>query len=139
MIEEKSLELLSQALMGQRRAVRCYELIAAAAADPRDKDLLLAIRREERRHYYLLEGMYEDICGHAYHQTRVSLSLPRVYGQMLKTALCDKLAAIDFYEALLPELQCVKNQELLAMIISDQKEHARILVAIYDRNTAGSP
>jgi len=135
MIDEKTTELLNQALMGQKRAVRCYELIAAAAPDFRDKELLLAIRREERRHYYLLEGVYEDICGHAYNPPRVSLSLPRVYVQMLKTALCDKLAAIDFYEALLPELHCVKNQELLTMILSDQKEHARILVAIYDRNS----
>lgn len=133
MLEMPVVEMLSQALLGQKRAVRYYELLAAAAPDARDRQLLLTIRREERRHYYLLEGVYEDISGQAYSAPRLSLAMPRQYGQMLKTALCDKLAAIDFYEALQNSLHCVKNQELLTLIVSDQKEHARILVAIYDR------
>lgn len=134
MDKEEIIALLNRALTGQRRSVKAFELIAAAAADRADKQLLLAMRREERRHYYLLEGIYEEICGQPCPQPRLSISLPKNYCEMLKVAICDKLEAIDFYEQLDAALTCVKQRELLAIILTDQKEQARILASIYQRS-----
>lgn len=130
---DQAVMLISQALLVQKRSVRTYEIIASAAPTIGERELLLGIRREERRHYYLLEGIYEEQTGQAYMAQRPSLSLPRQYSDMLKTALCDKLAAIDFYENLQEQIACQKDQMLVALIISDQKEHARILAALYDQ------
>ena len=131
--KEQTVALVSQALQVQKRSVRAYEIIAASAPNVGARDLLLGIRREERRHYYLLEVIYEEQTGQAYMVQRPSLSLPRQYSDMLKTALCDKLAAIDFYENLREQIACQKNQMLVEWIISEQKEHARILAALYDQ------
>ena len=123
----------TEALLLQKRSVRALGLITAAAQLRQDKDLLAAIRREERRHYYLLEGIYEETTGKPFAANRAALSLPKNYPDMLRTAICDKLAAIDFYEELIINVKCVRQKELLVIIISDQKEHARILASIYSR------
>ena len=130
---DEAAKLVSRALQVQKRSVKAYEIIAAAAPGSKERELLLGVRREERRHYYLLEGIYEDMTGEPFAPARSALSLPRQYHDMLKTALCDKLAAIDFYEDLQEKLSCLKNQMLLELIVSDQKEHARLLAALYDQ------
>ena len=59
--------------------------------------------------------------------------MPKFYPDMLKTAICDKLEVIDHLELIVKAMNCVRQQELMAIIISDQKEHARILASIYGR------
>ncbi len=133
LINEQLAELLARALTNERRAIRVDELLAAAAGSRRERELLQAIRREERRHYYLLEGIYEDMTGEEYHGGRLSLSLPRRYDDMLKAAMADKLAAVDFYSELIGQIGCVRNKQFVETILCDQKEHIRLLAALYDR------
>ncbi|MEG1662194.1 MAG: ferritin-like domain-containing protein [Clostridiales bacterium] len=132
-MEKTITEHLRDAMLVQSRAVRSIGIIGQAAGLRHDKELLAAIRREERRHYYFLEGIYEDITGKSCPISPAPLSLPKNYQDMLRTAICDKLAAIDFYEILVDEIKCLRQKELMEIIVSDQKEHARILAAIYGR------
>ena len=132
-MNENLVEMVSSAMLAQRRSVRAYEIIVAAAPNQRDKELLRTIRREERRHYYFLEGIYEDLTGEQVKPQRVAISMPKCFPDMLKTAICDKLEVIDHLELIVKEMNCVRQRELMAIIISDQKEHARILAAIYGR------
>ncbi len=132
--QQALLQDLGLGLQAQRRAVRVYEILAAAAPNRRERELLLGVRREERRHYYFLEAIYEDLSGQGPVPPRVALSLPRQYPEMLKTALCDKLAAIDFYQALREKIRCGKNQQLMDFLLAEQKEQARLLAALYDRS-----
>ena len=127
------LEMIAAAMVAQKKSVRAYEIMVAAAPSQRDKELLRTIRREERRHYYFLEGIYEDLTGEQVKLQRVAISMPKFYPDMLKTAICDKLEVIDHLELIVKAMNCVRQQELLAIIISDQKEHARILASIYGR------
>jgi len=127
------IEMLNAAMQAQRRSVRIYEIMANAAIGAKDKDMLRTIRREERRHYYLLEGIFEDLTGEAVLPQRPALSMPKYFPDMLKTAICDKLEVIDHLELIRSEMNCVRQRDLLDIIISDQKEHARILAAIYGR------
>ena len=130
---DKLTNMINQAMLAQRRSVRVYELIAGAANNAKDKELLHTIRREERRHYYLLEGIYEDLTGLGVEMQKVTLSLPKHFPDMLKTAICDKLEVIDHMDEIRNEMNCVRHKDLMNLIISDQKEHARILAAIYGR------
>ncbi|MBQ1502301.1 MAG: ferritin-like domain-containing protein [Firmicutes bacterium] len=125
--------MLEGAMRVQKRSVRVYELMAAAARSPKDRELLRTIRREERRHYYFLEGIYEELTGKAVQPVRTALSLPRYYPDMLRTAICDKLETIDRLELIMGELRCVKQRQVMDIILTDQKEHARILGGIYGR------
>ena len=127
------LPMLEQAMMAQKRSVRAYELMANAARSPGDRELLHTVRREERRHYYFLEGIYEELTGKAVRLPRPALSIPGYYPDMLRVAICDKLDAIDQLERVRGLLNCVKQQEVMDMLLADQKEHARILGGIYRR------
>ncbi len=130
---ENLLDMIAAAMLAQRKSFRAYEIIVNAAPNQRDKELLRTIRREERRHYYFLEGIYEDLTGEQAKPQRVAISLPKFYPDMLKTAICDKLEVIDHLEMIVQVMNCVRQKELMSIIISDQKEHARILASIYGR------
>ena len=127
---ENLLDMIAAAMLAQRKSFRAYEIIVNAAPNQR---LLRTIRREERRHYYFLEGIYEDLTGEQAKPQRVAISLPKFYPDMLKTAICDKLEVIDHLEMIVQVMNCVRQKELMEIIISDQKEHARILASIYGR------
>lgn len=129
----EQLDLLKQALEQQRRSVRCFELLLNVAGRD-EKKVLSAMQREDRRHYYLLEGVYEEISGQAYRPPRLSIAMPRQYIPMLQTMIKNKLYAISLYEKLDSSLNCVKQKELLAIVISDQKEQSRLLAEIYNSN-----
>jgi len=131
--QEMILTMLHGAMQAQKRSVRAYELMVGAAHSPGDKELLRTIRREERRHYYLLEGIYEDICGKAVRLPRGAVSMPRYYPDMLRTAICDKLEVIDHLEELDKHIRCLRQKDMLAIILGDQKEHARMLAVMYGR------
>ena len=128
------LDMLAQALQQQRRTVRGFELMLAAAARREDKRSLSAMQREDRRHYYLLEGIYEEISGQAYRSPKTAVAMPRQYVSMLQVMIRNKLDAIDFYEKLNDTLDCLKHKELLTIVISDQKEQARLLAEIYNNS-----
>ncbi len=130
----EQLELLNQALQQQRRSVRCFELMLAAANKREDKRMLSAMQREDRRHFYLLEGIYEEIAGHAYRPPRLAVAMPRQYVPMLQVMIKNKLDTVSFYEKLDEALDCSKQRELLDIVISDQKEQARILAEIYNNS-----
>ena len=132
-INENLANMVAAAMTAQRRSVRAYEIMVAAAPLAKDKELLRTIRREERRHYYFLEGIYEDLTGEQLKLQRIAISMPKHFQDMLKTAICDKLEVIDHLELISKEMNCVRQKELMDLIISDQKEHARILASIYGR------
>jgi len=124
---------LYEGLCKEKRAVRALSVIIGAAPRLADRELLSAVQREERRHYYLLEGMYEEVAGKACETPAAAVSLPKNFCEMLKTQICDKLEAIDLYERTLPQLECLRLRELMQIILDDQKEHARVLAGIYQR------
>lgn len=128
------LDMLGQAMQQQRRSIRCFELLIAAAGNREEKRKLSAMQREDRRHYYLLEGIYEEIAGQAFRLPRLAVAMPRQFVPMLQVMIKNKLDTVSFYEKLDDSLDCIKQKELLAIVISDQKEQARLLGEIYNNN-----
>ncbi len=126
-------QILLKIMMGHKKAVRSLAIILGNAYRLADKELLAAILREERRHYYLLEGIYEEVADQAACNLNASISLPKSFNEMLKTQICAKLNIIEAYEDILGHLTCARHQELAQIILADQKEHARIMAGIYNR------
>ena len=126
-------KMLATAMAAEKTSVRCYEIMLGATMDIEEKELLTAIRREERRHYYLFEGMYEQSAGKPLQIGKAPVSMPKNFCDMLKTAICDKLEAVEFYEELFDVLECPRDKEWLAIILADEKDHARLLATIYDK------
>jgi rubrerythrin len=127
-------DLVLAAMITTKRSLRAVTIISDTAPCLTDRELLATILREERRHYYLLEGVYEDIVNQPPQINPASVSLPKDYIEMLKTCICDKLAAVEQFEDLPEKINCARHNELMQIIIRDQKEHTRILAGIYNRN-----
>ena len=122
--------MLKEALAGEKMAESNYQLMQEAAP-PADRESVFTIACEENRHFLLLQSLYHELFGVMPPEARVAASMPQGYRQMLKTSICDELEAVAFYGQLADELKCLRHKELICFIINDEKNHARILSAIY--------
>lgn len=125
--------MLKEAMAAERMAIRNYDLLLEAAQEEDVREDIRHIRREEKRHYVLLEGMYEEMTGLEYAVGRAPASMPQNYYDMIRTSICDELEAVNFYEYLAKEIDCEIQRATVWEIMNEEKEHARILAAIYRR------
>lgn len=132
-VDENLQRMLEEAMLGEKMSARCYEVMIKAAESEEDKALIGGLRRDEKKHQLIFADIYEDSTSLSAPQGPVSVSLPKHYHDMLKTLICDELDAIVFYERLAPLLSCQRHQEILLSVINEEKEHARILAALYQR------
>ncbi|MGI6361755.1 MAG: hypothetical protein ACOX05_05620 [Bacillota bacterium] len=123
--------LLREAMWNEQISIRSYQILAQKAPNAKDERQIRAIRRQERLHYVLLADMYEEITGVDFVPGSPSVSLPKDFCGMIKTAIYDELASVRFYEKLAKDLDCARQQKRLREIINDEKHQARILAAIY--------
>jgi len=131
--DENLLRMLEEAMLGEKMSTRCYEIVINAADIEEDKALLAGLRRDEKKHQLIFADIYEETSGQSAAVGPASVSLPKQYHNMLKTVICDELDAIVFYERLSPLLSCKLHQEVLLGIINEEKDHARVLAALYKR------
>ena len=131
--DEELLGMLEEAMQGEKMSTRCYEVMIKSVGDAEEKALLASMRRDERKHQMIFADIYEENSGLSAPERPVSVSLPKYYHDMLKTVICDELDAIVFYERLSPVLTCKRHQEIILAVINEEKEHARILAALYKR------
>ena len=131
--DREIIKMLKDALMVEKMAICNYEIMLEAAKDYNEKMHITQIHRNERRHYFLLEEIYESYTGEVSPEIKSVASMPTGYIDMLKTSICDELDKVGFYESLIGKLTCLRQKEMIATILNDEKEHARILAAFYKR------
>jgi rubrerythrin len=129
----EAIRMLKEGMAAEKMAARDYDILIEAATHQEEREWLMHIRSTEKRHYLLLEDIYRDLTGEDYPIPRPSASMPQYYCDMIKTSICDALEAAAFYERLIYQLSCLRHQEIVCAILNDEKEHARILAAIYQR------
>lgn len=126
--------LLQEAIAYELTGARTYPLIAKMAPTTAEESQLEALRRDERRHHIVLVAIYDELTGIWDEKGECALSLPTIYPEMLKTAICDKLSGVVLYEQLAANLSCAHQKQLICQIMNDEKQHARILAALYEKN-----
>ncbi|MGI5891464.1 MAG: hypothetical protein ACOX7H_01830, partial [Bacillota bacterium] len=55
--------MIKDAIMGEKMAVRSYEIMATLAPNMQELAQINIIRRDERKHSCLLENLYDEIIG----------------------------------------------------------------------------
>ena len=124
-------QMLKESMVDEKDSIYAYEAIAEKSKKPADRNTVLAIRRDEKRHYGLLREMYGEITGREYHAGQVHADLPYSYIEMIKSSICGELEAAAFYEKLACSLACMRHKEIVCSILNDEKIHAKKLAAIY--------
>ncbi|MCL2816868.1 MAG: hypothetical protein FWD39_00575 [Clostridiales bacterium] len=124
-------QMLKEAMVDEKEAASAYEAIAEKSKNPADRNALLAIRRDEERHYGLLCEIYGEITGREYPAGKVYSEPPHSYLEMIKSSICGELEAAASYEKLACALTCMRHKETVCSILNDEKMHAKKLAAIY--------
>jgi len=127
----ETVQMLKEAMVDEKEAACDYAAIAEKSRKPEEKEALLAIRRDEERHYGLLHEIYGEITGREYQSEQVGAELPHRYAEMLKSSICGELEAAAHYEKLACGLACMRHKEIVCSILNDEKMHAKRLAAIY--------
>jgi rubrerythrin len=136
------IRMLQEVMMDENAAAKNLDLIASLAPNAQEQSQLHAIRMDDRRHCYFLQDIYEEITGDNYSAGIASVSLPTNYCDMIRAVLYDKIKAAVTYEQLACNLACFKQKDMVCFILNDEKHHARMLAAIYQRcakKMAGQP
>lgn len=126
-------KMLCEAMLGEQMTMRSYQIMAEAAPNAREQSQINKLRRDERLHYALLADIYEEITGVEFEIGVPSVSFPRDYCGMIKTAIYDELSAVHLYQELANIIDCARYKERIERIIDEEKHHARILAAIYQQ------
>ncbi len=129
----EAIQLLKEGLLGEQMAIRGYEMIRHNSGSGQDKELITSILRDERRHYFLLQEIFEERTDTVFEMAKASISMPMDFIDMIKTAICDELEAVAFYERLAGMLDCMRQKEIVLQILNDEKEHAQLLAGLYQR------
>lgn len=125
------LQAIRDAMKDEREASRMYHYMAKKAPCEADKQLFYSIRRDEKRHYCLLQEIYRDLTCECYCVDEISVRKPKGYCRALKKAICHEMQDATDYENLASALTCVEHQEIVICIMNDEKEHAQKLAALY--------
>ena len=123
--------MLRAAMKNELRAARKYRYLAELAQCESDKEMLLGIRADEKRHFRLLQEIYRDLTCECYPAPRVCVKRPSNMCKGLKRAICAEMDDVSFYEQLAQCLTEMQHKEIVLSILNDEREHAQQLAALY--------
>lgn len=123
------LELIMDALKDEKNAARLYERLAEAAQGDEEKELLMQLVSDERKHYKMLLEIYYTLTGERLEnepeadEPTISDNLCREYARLVK----EEIEAAKGYRTM---FFLFLNQELrdnFFEILTDEQHHALIL------------
>jgi len=123
--------MLREAMKDELRAARRYRYLAELAQCESDKEMLIGIRMDEKRHFRLLQEIYRDLTCECYPAPRVTVKRPKNICRGLKKAICAEMDDVSFYEQLAQCLTEMQHKEIVLSILNDEREHAQQLAALY--------
>lgn len=125
-------EMLKTAIAGERNAANYYLKLAEAVPSNTARQEILTIRRQELRHYDLLQEIYADITGRDYMAAEPPQGGPKGWCEGVKEAICRELKDAEAYSSLACCLLCMRHKEKVLDILNDEKCHAKILYKFYE-------
>ncbi len=123
--------MLREAMKDELRAARRYRYLAELAQCESDKEMLIGIRLDEKRHFRLLQEIYRDLTCECFPAPRVCVKRPKNICKGLKKAICAEMDDVAFYEQLAQCLTDMQHKEIVLCILNDEREHAQQLAALY--------
>lgn len=127
-------QALEEAIRGEAGAIKFYGYMIDMAPDQFQKNILTAIRNDEKRHLNNFQAAYCRRTGCTYDYPEPEITPPECYCQGLEEAFHDQQEAYEFYKAnyFCNEQKMVKKAFYDAML--DEAEHARWFNNLLIRN-----
>jgi len=132
--EDGVLQLIEQSIQGERNDELFYEALIQMAPRQQDKDIIMRIRDDERKHRRMLRSIYTQLTGRpAPEQPDVPEALPTQYTEGLAKALLGELAAFEKYRTMYLTID-PRFRDWMFEIMTDEIKHAGYYNYLYTLN-----
>lgn len=122
---QEPLDGIMKAVQGEREDELFYDYLISQAPNDDEKQIIGAIRDDERRHNMLFRRMYKDFTGMEVPKNEEEeFQKPESYLAGIKKALFGELSAVERYRAIRRRLPIGIYRDMLFDIITDELKHA---------------
>lgn len=122
---QEALVGVKEAVQGEREDELFYDHLISVAPTREEKDIIVSIRDDERKHNRLFREMYRDFTGMEVPAGgEETFEKPRTYIEGIKKALFGELRAVEKYRAIRRALPMGPYRDVLFDIITDEIKHS---------------
>ncbi|MCY6354908.1 ferritin-like domain-containing protein [Clostridium sp. ZS2-4] len=132
---QKSLELIKEAVSGEREDELFYDYLISVAPTREEKKIIASIRDDEKKHNMMFRRIYKDITGMDVEvMEEETFEKPSSYLEGIKRALFGELKAVEKYRVIRQGLPNRYYRDMLFEIITDELRHASLYNYLYTEN-----
>lgn len=122
---QEALALIRQAVAGEREDELFYDYLVSIAPSNEEKEIILSIRDDERKHNRMFRIIYEDLTGQTLPApTGENFEKPSSYIDGIRRALFGELAAVERYRDIRAGLPNRYYRDMVFEILTDELKHA---------------
>lgn len=122
---DKSLQLVKEAVMGEREDELFYDYLISIAPTQEEKNIIASIRDDEKKHNRMFRQIYKDYTGKdIVGEENVKFEKPTDYVDGISRALFGELKAVEKYREIRSGLPTRRHRDMLFEIITDELKHA---------------
>ena len=122
---QEALVGVKEAVQGEREDELFYDYLISLAPTREEKDIIVSIRDDERKHNRLFRKIYKDFTGmEVAPGGEETFEKPRSYIEGIKKALFGELRAVEKYRAIRRALPMGPYRDVLFDIITDEIKHS---------------
>ncbi len=114
---------VATAINGQYSAIQCYKKLAQLAPNETERNRILEIRRDEKRHFKLFTGIYTQLTGQQPSPQLIE-ECPTEYRAGLDASVIDEQNAADFYRRVADQTNDPYIKETFKGAALDEQNHA---------------
>lgn len=130
-----ALQLIRDAVAGEREDEMFYDYLISVAPTEEDKDIIRSIRDDERKHFKMFRQIYFELTGQSVPPTKdKEFERPTSYCAGIQKALFGELGAVERYRKILFALQDRRHINMLTEIITDELKHSSKYNFLYSKN-----
>ncbi|MGH4122249.1 MAG: ferritin-like domain-containing protein [Clostridium sp.] len=122
---QEALVGVKEAVQGEREDELFYDYLISVAPTREEKDIIVSIRDDERKHNRLFRKIYKDFTGMEVPTGgEETFEKPKSYLDGIKKALFGELRAVEKYRAIRRALPMGSYRDVLFEIITDEIKHS---------------
>lgn len=114
---------IAKAINGQYSAIQCYAKLAKMAPNEKERDQILEIRKDEKRHLRQFTQIYQSLTGKQA-EPKLLEGCPNNYMDGLEFALKDEQETVDFYLDIAEQTSNSFVKDIFRRAAADEQNHA---------------
>lgn len=129
---------IERAINGEYSAIACYQQLAKMAPTQAERNQILEIREDERRHFKAFSGIYTTLTGKQ-PTPEIIEECPDTYKGGLEASFKDEQETVDFYLDIADSTQAIVIKETFRRAAADEQNHAVWFLYFLEQKNIAQP